>query len=54
MFSKYTVTYFGFDHTGILHAIFTILLCVTGSILIAKVMDASHCSYIFARKAILR
>ena len=54
MLSKYTVMYFGFDNTGILHALFTIILCVIGSILIAKVMDISHCSYIFARRTILR
>lgn len=46
--------YFGFDNTGILHALFTIILCVIGSILTAKVMDISHCSYIFARRTILR
>ena len=54
MLSKYTVMYFGFDNTGILHALFTIILCVIGSILTAKVMDISHCSYIFARRTILR
>ena len=54
MLSKYTVKYFSFDSTGVTHAIFTIVLCVTGSILIAKIMDATHCSWIFARKNILR
>ena len=52
--SKYTVPCFSFDNTGILHALFTMIICVIGSILVAKVMDVSHCSYIFARKAILR
>lgn len=54
MLSKYTVPCFSFDNTGILHALFTMIICVIGSILVAKVMDVSHCSYIFARKAILR
>lgn len=54
MLSKYTTNYFSFDHTGCLHAIFTIVLCITGSLLIAKIMDVSHCSYIFGRRFILR
>lgn len=54
MLSKYTTTYFSFDYTGCLHAIFTIVLCITGSLLIAKFMDVSHCSYIFGRRTILR
>lgn len=54
MLSKYTTTYFNFDYTGCLHAIFTIALCIIGSLLLAKFMDVTHCSYIFGRRTILR
>lgn len=54
MLSKYTTTYFYFDYTGYLHAIFTIAMCITGSLFIAKFMDVTHCSYIFGRRTILR
>ena len=54
MLSKYTLPCFSFDNTGVLHAVFTIVLCVAGSILVAKAMDASHASYIFARRKLLR
>lgn len=54
MISKYTLGAFTFDPTGLAHTVFTVILCVAGSLGIARIMDQTHLSYGFGRKSILR
>ncbi|MDR4931519.1 acyltransferase family protein [Segatella bryantii] len=54
MLSKYLLPAFRFDSTGVLHAVFTILISIIGSIYIAKILDWSHLSILLGRKKVLR
>lgn len=54
MLSKFMLPAFCFDPTGIIHAAFTIILGLAGSLCIAFCMDRTHLSYIFGKKLILR
>lgn len=54
MAAKFMLPAFRFDPTGLLHAAFTVVLCVAGSLALALVMDKTRLSYCFGRKYILR
>ena len=54
MMSKYMLPLFSFDHTGLLHTLTTIVMCVAGSLAVAYAMDRTRLSYVFAKKQILR
>ena len=54
MAAKYYQPLFGFDRTGILHALATIAIAIVGSIIIARIMDLTRLSYVFCKPRILR
>jgi len=54
MLAKYYQPLFAFDHTAILHTLITIIIAVAGSILIARIMDWSHLTYIFGKSKMIR
>lgn len=54
MLAKFYLPLFTFDPTGITHAVCTVIIAISGSILIAKVMDRTRLSYLFGRRSILR
>lgn len=54
MAAKYMLPFFSFDATGILHAVTTILLSLSGSLAVAALLDESRLSYCFGRKKIMR
>ena len=54
MLSKWLLPVFSFDFTGLLHALVTIVICILGSIGIARLMDYTRLSYIFGRRNLLR
>lgn len=54
MLAKFTLPAFQFDSTGCLHAVFTVILGIVGSLGIAWCMDKTRLSYIFGYKKILR
>lgn len=54
MGAKYLLPLFGFDPSGVLHIVVTIVSGVAGSLLIAYFMDKTKLSYCFGRENILR
>lgn len=54
MLSKYTLPFFQYDPSGVLHAVFTIFISVGGSLGIAYFMDKTHFSWMFAYRKMLR
>ena len=54
MLAKFYLPLFTFDPTGITHAVCTVIIAISGSILIAKIMDRTSLSYLFGRRSILR
>lgn len=54
MASKFYLTWFTFDSTGICYLAFTILLSIIGCLCIAKLFDKCRVSYVFATKRLLR
>ncbi len=54
MAAKYLVPLFAFDPTGILHAVTTVAASLIGCICLGKLLDLTHVSYIFGKKAIMR
>lgn len=54
MASKFYLPLFSFDTTGIVHAVFTVLLGFAGSLAIAVVLDRTKMSLVFGSKALLR
>lgn len=54
MAAKYLLPVFAFDPTGILHAVATVVASLLGCICLGKLLDLTHISYIFGKKAIMR
>lgn len=54
MLSKYTLPFFQYDPSGVLHAVFTIFISVGGNLGIAYFMDKTHFSWMFAYRKMLR
>ena len=54
MASKFYLVCFGFDGTGIIYYLFTVVLSMVGCLCIAKVFDKCRISYIFATRRLLR
>lgn len=54
MLSKFLLPFFRFEPTGLLHAFFTIVMCIAGSLCMAKLMDRTRLSFLLGRKRILR
>lgn len=54
MTAKYLQPLFSFDGSGFLHAFMVIVFGIAGSLLIAKVMDRLHLSWIFGKPQLLR
>lgn len=54
MTAKFLVPVFSFDHTGIAHTVFTIAICLAGSIGIGLLFDVTRLSYIFGKRRIMR
>lgn len=47
MLSKFLLPVFRFEPAGLLHAFFTIVMCITGSLCMAKIMDWTRLSCLF-------
>lgn len=54
MLAKYYLPLFDFDSSGVMHAVITLIIATTGSILVAYIMDKSGLSYLFGSRAMLR
>lgn len=54
MAAKFYHPLFSFDKSEILFAVFTVLLAITGSILIAKLMELTHTTWVFGKGELLR
>ncbi len=54
MASKFYLVCFGFDGTGIIYYLFTVVLSMVGCLCIAKLFDKCHISYLFATRRLLR
>ena len=54
MAAKFYHPLFAFDKTEVLFALFTIILAIFGSILIAKIMEKTHIAYLFGKGKLLR
>ncbi len=54
MLAKYYLPLFDFDSSGVMHAVITVIIATTGSLLIAYIMDMSRLSYLFGSRALLR
>lgn len=54
MMAKFFLPAFKFEPTGILHAAFTVVVGIAGSLYVARFMDWSHLSFLFGRERILR
>ncbi|HCN52799.1 MAG TPA: hypothetical protein DIS88_03055 [Prevotella sp.] len=54
MAGKYLLPIFRFDRSGVSHAMAIILMGIVGSLLMAKVLDRLHVSWIFGRPQLLR
>ena len=54
MAGKYLLPVFRFDNSGIAHAAAVILLGIGGSLLMAKVLDLLHLSWVFGKPQLLR
>lgn len=54
MLAKFMLPAFCFDSSGIVHAVFTIVMSIAGSICIGFCLDRTHLAYIFGRQGILR
>ncbi len=54
MLAKFYLPFFAFDHTGLLHALTTVVLATAGSLALAYAMDRTHLTRLFGRPAMLR
>lgn len=54
MAGKYSLGFFGWDSSGLVFTLFTLLLSVAGSLSIAFLLDATRLSSLFGRRKILR
>lgn len=54
MMGKFAVPLFTWDPTGIAHMLFTLALAIGGSLALARALDATGLSRLFARKSLLR
>lgn len=54
MTGKFLVPAFGFDTTGVLHAIVVVVIGLAGSIMLAKVLDMTRLSWVFGKAQLLR
>lgn len=54
MLSKFMLPCLKFDPTGVVHSLLTVIICIIGSIYIAKLLDWSRLSICFGRQRILR
>ena len=54
MIAKFYLPFFKFDPSGLIFTLTTIILCISGSLLMAMIMDKTRTSYIFGKKNILR
>lgn len=54
MAAKFVSGWFVFDKSGVLYTVFTVVLCVSGSLGIARLMDMTRLSRCFGRKRMLR
>ncbi len=54
MLAKFLVPLFSFDPTGLLHAFFSVAMCIAGSLWLARFMDRFRLSYLLGRPRILR
>lgn len=54
MAAKFLLPLFAFDPTGLLHTIFTIAMCLVGTLALAVLLDKTHLSWCFGRSTLLR
>lgn len=54
MLSKFMLPWFKLEPSGIVHALFTVGMSVVGCLYLAKLSDATHLSYVFGKKKLLR
>lgn len=54
MAAKFLLPFFVFEPTGLLHALFTIVMCLAGTLVLAALLDKTHLSWFFGRRRLLR